>query len=486
MALISSKVVDTNRSELIIEAKGEIFTKAVDRSFAKNSKSIAVPGFRKGKAPRAMIEKMYGKEVFYDDAINEIYPAVYSEAVTAAGIYPVDAADVEVVEINDEGVVLKATVTTKPVPTLGEYKGLTAVKTVAAISDADVDAQVARVREQYARLVPVEDRAAQLGDTAVIDFEGFVDNVAFDGGKGDNYALELGSNTFIPGFEDQVAGHSVGEEFDVNVTFPEEYAEASLAGKPAVFKCKINGIKVKELPELDDDFAKDISEFDTFAAYRDDLKAKMETGAQQQADVQFENELLMKVVENMTVEVPECMIKSAINDCLNDYGMRLGQQGLSLDDFVRYTGQTREQFAESFRPTATNQVKSRLALEAIAAAENLTVSDEELTERFAKMAEEYKVDVEKLKQYIAEEDVKGDMLCRKAMDFVVANGVATDAPAAEETPAAEEAPAEKPAPKKRATKKAAAKTEEEGAEKPAPKKRTTKKAAAKTEEKTEE
>ena len=477
MALVSSKVVDTNKSELVIEAKGELFTKAVDRSFLKNSKNIAVPGFRKGKAPRHMIEKMYGKEVFYDDAINEIYPEIYSEAVKAAGIEPVDAAEVEVVSIDDNGVTLKATVTTKPVPTLGQYKGLEAVKSPAEITDADVDAQIARMRDQYARLVPVEDRKTEKGDTAVIDFEGFVDGVAFDGGKGENYALELGSNTFIPGFEDQVEGRAIGEEFDVNVTFPEEYTEKTLAGKPAVFKCKVNEIKKKELPELDDDFAKDISEFDTFAAYRDDLKAKMEEGSRQQADVQFENELLAKVVEGMTVEVPECMIKAGINDCLNDYAMRLGQQGLSLDDFIRYTGQTREQFSESFRETATNQVKSRLALEAIAKAENLAVTEEELAAQFDKMAKEYKVEVDHLKQYVPEEDVRSDMLCRKAMDFVKENAVAAAAPAKEEA-AAEKKPAKKAAAKKTAEKA-------EDGEKPAPRKRTTKKAAEKAEEKTD-
>jgi len=487
MALVSSKVVETNRTELVVEVKGEVFTKAVDHAFAVNSKKITVPGFRKGKAPRAMIEKRYGKGIFFEDAVDALYPEAYEAAVKEAGLVVVDNPTVEITELDENGFTFKAVVTTKPVPVLGQYKGLSAVKAVNPVTDEAVDAQVQKAREQLARLVPVEGRKTQMGDTAVIDFEGFVDGVAFSGGKGENYALELGSNTFIPGFEEQVADREVGEEFDVNVTFPEEYMEASLAGKAAVFKCKVNAIQVLELPELDDEFAKDVSEFDTLAEYKADIKANMEKNNAEQADIQFDNALLTQVVEGMSVEIPECMIQAGINDCLNEFGMRIGQQGLSLDDFIRYTGQTREEFSESFRPQAVNQVKSRLALEAIAAAEGITVSDEEIEEQYAKMAADYNLEVDMVKSYVPREAFENDMLCRNAMKVVSDSAVALDAPAEEKpTPkkrASKKAEAaegeEKPAPKKRATKKKAEEAPaEEAAEKPAPKKRTAKKKAA--------
>ncbi len=492
MKLVSSKAAGVNRWELVIEVGEESWAEALKKAVKKVTKQIQVPGFRKGKVPRHMIEKLYGPGIFYEDAVNDVYPYAYSDAVKEAGIEPVDAADVELVSVDDNGLTFKATVTTKPVPVMGQYKGLSAVKSAAPISEEDVDKRLAAVREQYARLVPVEDRKTQKGDTAVIDFEGFVDGVAFDGGKGENYSLELGSNTFIPGFEDQVEDRAVDESFDVNVTFPEDYGEETLAGKPAVFKCKVNAIKVRELPEMDDEFAKDISDFDTIAEYRADLKAKMEQGSAEQAQMQFENELLRKVIENMEVDVPECMIKQGINDCLNEYGARLGQQGLTLDDFIRYTGQTREQFAESFRPKALDQVKSRLALEKIAELEGLEVSDEEVDAHYAKMAEDYKIEADKVREFVPAEDVRSDMLCRKAMDTVIAAAVALDAPEeeapaaeapAEEAPAAEapaeEAPAEKPAKKTvRRTKKTAENAEEAPAEKPVKKTvRRTKKAA---------
>ena len=443
MALISSAVVGTNLSELVVEVKGEVFEKALEKAVKKTLKQITVPGFRKGKAPRHMVEKMYGKGVFYEDAVNDVYPAAYEEAVKEAGITPVDSASVEIEEVNDEGVRFKATVTTKPVPELGQYKGVSAVKHESTVTDEDVDKHVAYMREQYARLVPVEDRKTKMGDTAVIDFEGFVDGVPFDGGKGEDYALELGSNTFIPGFEEQVADKAVDEEFDVNVTFPEGYQEESLAGKPAVFKCKVKGIKAKELPVLDDDFAKDISDFDTFDEYRADVKKKMQEHNDEHTAIDFENALLEKVIADMKVELPECMVHSAIHECLNDYGMRLGQNGITLDDFLRYTGKTREDLEESFRPQAVNNVKSRLALEKIAELEGLEAADEDVEKKYADLAEQYKVEVEQVKKFIPAEDIRTDLLCRKAMDLVVANAV-VKAPA-EEKPAEEAKPAEAPA-----------------------------------------
>ena len=481
MKLVSSKAAGVNRWELVIEVKDESWADALKKAVKKVIRQIQVPGFRKGKVPRHMIEKMYGPGIFYEDAVNDVYPYAYSDAVKEAGIEPVDAADVELVDVDDNGLTFKATVTTKPVPEMGEYKGLSAVKSVAEITEEDIDRQVAAVRDQYARLVPVEDRRTQKGDTAIIDFEGFVDGVAFDGGKGENYSLELGSNTFISGFEEQVENRAIGETFDVNVTFPEDYAEKTLAGKPAVFKCKVNAIKVRELPELDDEFAKDISEFDTFAEYRADLKAKMQKGSEEQAQMQFENELLRKVIENMTVDVPECMIQQAINDSLNDYGARLGQQGLTLDDFIRYTGQTREEFSETFRPQATDQVKSRLALEKIAELEGLAVEQEEVDDHYKQMSENYKVEIDRLKEYIPEADVKSDLLCRKAMQVVVDSATALDAPA--EEPAAEEE--KKPA--KKTARRTAKKAAEEGEEAPAeeekkPAKKTTRRTAKKAAE----
>ena len=296
MSLVSSNKVETNRAELVIEVKGEVFTKAVDAAFRKNVKKIAVPGFRKGKAPRAMIEKVYGKGFFLEEAMNDLYPEAYTAAVDEADIVPVDMPEIEVIDLNDEGFTFKATVTTKPVATVGEYKGLTAEKGVAEVADEQLDDRIDQIRERYARVIAVEDRAAKLGDIAEIDFEGFKDGVAFDGGKGENHPLTLGSGSFIPGFEDQIVGHNIGDEFDVNVTFPEDYAEASLAGAPTVFKVKINALKERQLPELDDEFAKDVSEFDTFEEYKADLKAKMLETAQAQVDAEFENKLLEQVV----------------------------------------------------------------------------------------------------------------------------------------------------------------------------------------------
>lgn len=456
MSLVSSNQVETNRTELTVEVKGEKFQKAVDAAVAKNMKKITIPGFRKGKAPRAMVEKMYGKGMFYEDAMNALYPEAYSEAVDAAGIKPVDSADVEVLEVNDEGFTFKATVTTKPVPELGEYKGLSAVKAAVEVTDEQIEHQFAHLRDQYARVIEVTDRAAKLGDIADINFEGFVDGVAFEGGKGENHPLTLGSGSFIPGFEDQVVGHSVGEEFDVNVTFPEEYGEKSLAGKASVFKVKINGIKERQLPEVDDEFAKDVSEFDTLEEFKKDMKAKMIASAEEKAAADFENKLLEQVVANMKVDVPDCMIESRVRELMQDFAMRMSQQGLSLKDFLQYSGQTEEQFKETFRPQAESQVKTRLAMEAIAEAEKIVPTEEEIEEEYKKLSEQYHTELEKLRGIISAAEISEDVACRKALEIVRESASALPEEKKEDS-------AEEEAPKPRRTRKTKAEKEAEAA-----------------------
>ena len=456
MSLVSSNQVETNRTELTVEVKGEKFQKAVDAAVAKNMKKITIPGFRKGKAPRAMVEKMYGKGMFYEDAMNALYPEAYSEAVDAAGIKPVDSADVEVLEVNDEGFTFKATVTTKPIPELGEYKGLSAVKAAVEVTDEQIEHQFAHLRDQYARVIEVTDRAAKLGDIADINFEGFVDGVAFEGGKGENHPLTLGSGSFIPGFEDQVVGHSVGEEFDVNVTFPEEYGEKSLAGKASVFKVKINGIKERQLPEVDDEFAKDVSEFDTLEEFKKDMKAKMIASAEEKAAADFENKLLEQVVANMKVDVPDCMIESRIRELMQDFAMRMSQQGLSLKDFLQYSGQTEEQFKETFRPQAESQVKTRLAMEAIAEAEKIVPTEEEIEEEYKKLSEQYHTELEKLRGIISAAEISEDVACRKALEIVRESASALPEEKKEDS-------AEEEAPKPKRTRKTKAEKEAEAA-----------------------
>lgn len=474
MSLLSHEKVGPNRAELTVEVKGEPFRKAVDAAFQKNAKKIALPGFRRGKAPRAMIERAYGKGVFHDDAMNDLYPAAYSEAVKEAGIDPVDSAEVEVLDLGDDGFTFKATVTTRPVPELGRYKGVEAAYEAREVTDEEIDKQLSELQDKYARVVTAEGRPAKDGDLATIDFEGFVDGVAFEGGKGEAYPLPLGSNTFIPGFEGQIIGRSVGEEFDVNVTFPEEYGEKSLAGKSAVFKVKLGEIKERQLPELDDEFAKDISEFDTLEEYKADLRAKLAEQFKQNADSEFENRLMDAVVEEMTVEIPDCMIESRVEELVRDFASRLSQQGLKLEDFIRYTGESAEKFKESFRPQAVRQVKARLAMEAVAVKEKLEAAAEEIEAEYQKLAEAYNAEVDKLRGLLPEAELSMDIACRKALEFIVQNGKAvakkaeTTAKAAKEAVEAVEAVEdavegeEKPKKAARTRKKAESKPEESG------------------------
>ena len=424
MALKSSNKVETNVYELEITVDAETFTEACKKAYMKQRKSIQIPGFRKGKATQGMIEKVYGEGAFYEEALEIVYPEAVGSAFDEAGLKVIDQpSDVEFPVMNkQDGVVIKMKVTTYPEVKLGEYKSLKGKMLDTEATDEDVENELKSMQDRNSRLVTVEDRESQMGDTCDIDFEGFVDGVAFEGGKGENYPLELGSNSFIPGFEEQVAGHKAGEEFDVNVTFPEQY-EPSLAGKDAVFKCKINEIKTKELPELDDEFAKDVSEFDTLDELKADLKKQISERKEANAKTDYENQLIKQVVENMEVEIPECMNKQKCDEMIQDYSYRLQMQGLDLNTYLQYLGQTMEQFREQFMDGAKQQVKVKLALDAIVKAENIEATEEEIAEEIAKLAEQYNMEADKIKAAVPQEQLTDDIVTRKAVDFVVDNSV---------------------------------------------------------------
>lgn len=424
MALKSSNKVETNVYELEITVDAETFTEACKKAYLKQRKSIQIPGFRKGKATQGMIEKVYGEGAFYEEALEIVYPEAVGAAFDEAGLNVIDQpSEVDFpVMSKEEGVVITMKVTTYPEVKLGEYKGLKGKMLDTEATDEDVEAELKSMQERNSRLVTVEDRESQMGDTCDINFEGFVDDVAFEGGKGENYPLELGSNSFIPGFEEQVAGHKAGEEFDVNVTFPEQY-EPSLAGKDAVFKCKINEIKAKELPELDDEFAKDVSEFDTLDELKADLKKQISDRKATDAKIDFENQLIDQVVENMEVEIPECMNTQKCDEMIQDYSYRLQMQGLDLNTYLQYLGQTMEQFKEQFMDGAKQQVKVKLALDAIVKAENIEATEEEIADEIAKLAEQYNMEADKIKAAVPAEQLSADIVTRKAVDFVVDNSV---------------------------------------------------------------
>ena len=424
MALKSSNKIDTNTYEVEVTVDADVFTEACKSAYLKQRKSIQIPGFRKGKATQGMVEKVYGEGAFYEEALEIVYPDAVQEAFDAAGLKVVDQPyDLEVpVMSKSEGVEMKMKVTTYPEVKLGEYKGLEAKMLDTEASDEDVENELKNMQDRNSRLVSVDDRAAEMGDTAEIDLEGFVDGVAFDGGKGENYPLELGSNSFIPGFEEQVAGHKVDEEFEVNVTFPEEY-EPSLAGKDAVFKCKIHEIKVKELPELDDEFAKDVSEFDTLDELKADLKKQISERKEKDAKVDSENQVLEQVVENMEVEVPECMNEQKCDEMIQDYSYRLQMQGIDLATYLQYLGQTMGQFKAQFAEGAKKQVLVSLALDAIVEAENVEATEEEIDAEIAKLAEQYNMDADQIKAAVPAEQLSKDIVTRKAVDFVVDNAM---------------------------------------------------------------
>lgn len=416
MEIISQNNTATNTTAIEFAFSAEEFENAIAAAYNKRKKNISVPGFRKGKAPRKVIEAQYGEGVFFEDAVNSLYNQNIAAVVEKSGLDVVDVENTEVVDVNKEtGVKFKADLITKPVVEISDYKGLEVKKTTKNVDDAAVDAEIEKVRNRNARSTSVEDRAAQNGDTAVIDFEGFLDGVAFEGGKGEKFPLELGSGSFIPGFEDQIVGKNIGEEFDVNVTFPEHYQAENLAGKPAVFKCKLHELKGKELPDVDDEFVKDVSEFDTLDEYKADIKSKLEKAAADEASTNLDNALVDAVISKMTAEVPQVMYQRRIDDIVREWSAR---NRIRVEDYLKYTGATMDQFRANFTEVAKRQVDLRLALEKIAELENITVSDEDLEKEYADMAEQYKMDVEKVKAAVPAEAVKNDLRIEKALDLV--------------------------------------------------------------------
>ncbi len=454
MSLKSVKEAEANVQELTVVIDGETFKKATVKVYNKQKKDIAIPGFRKGKVPMQMVERMYGKGVFYEDALNDLFPEAVEAALAESGIKAVSSAyDANVIEIGENGVEFTVKFATKPDADVGEYKGLSAEKAAVEATEEEINHEIDHLREQTSRLVDVDDRAAKDGDIANINFEGFVDGVAFDGGKAEEYDLVLGSGSFIPGFEDQIIGKTVGEEFDVNVTFPAEYTP-ELASKEAVFKCKLNKLSYKELPEVDDEFAKDLGEYDTVAELKEGIKKDILERKQQNADDAFENALREKLVENLKADIPAIMIDEAAQQNKDSFIQRFESQGISYEQYLAYTGMDEKILDEQIRAEAEKQVKLRLALEKIAELENIEVTEEDINAELDKIATTYGIDLETVKKIAPEESLRADVSVQKAMKVVVDNA-------------------------KAAKKKAAPKAAEEGEEKSAPKKRTTKKAAEK-------
>lgn len=416
--------LEKNMAKLTVEVPAEQFEKALTTAFNKNKSRFNIPGFRKGKAPQAMVEKMYGVEVLYEDAINEALDATYGDAVTESELDVVSRPEIDVVQVEKgKELIYTATVAVKPEVTLGEYKGIEVEKASAEVSDEDIEAELKKVQEQNSRLITVEDRAVEDGDQTVIDFEGSVDGTPFEGGKGEDYPLTIGSHSFIDTFEEQLIGKNIGEECEVNVTFPEEYHAKELAGKPAVFKVTVKEIKRKELPELNDEFAGEVSEFETLEEYKNDVKAKLSLTKQKEAATENENHVVDKVVENATMDIPEPMIDSQVNNMVNDYARRMQSQGLSLEQYMQFTGMTIDTLKEQMKPQAVKRIQTRLVLEAIVKAENITVSDEAVEKEIADMAESYKMEVAQIKEYMGEngiEQMKEDLAVQEAVDFLVA------------------------------------------------------------------
>ena len=416
--------LEKNMAKLTVEVSAEDFKAAIKKAFNKNKNRFSIPGFRKGKAPQAMIEKMYGEGVFYEDAADEAINASYAEAMKESGLDIVSRPEVTIEKIGkDEPFVYSALVAVKPEVTLGQYKGVEVEKADASVSAEDVEAELKKVQEQNARLLTVEDRGVEDGDQTVIDFEGFVDGKGFEGGKAEDYPLTIGSHSFIDTFEEQLIGKKIGEECEVNVTFPTEYHAADLAGKPATFKVTVKEIKVKELPELNDEFASEVSEFDTLDEYKKDVEKKLAEKKEIEANSKNEDAVVAKVVENATMEIPDKMIDAQAENMVQDMARRMQSQGLSLDMYLKYTGMTVEQMKEQARPDAEKRIRTRLVLEAVAQAENIQISDEKVDEEVAKMAEAYKMEVDKLKSYMSESNIKQmkeDLAVQQAVDLLVA------------------------------------------------------------------
>lgn len=465
MKLTNVEKKEKNQVALAIAVEPEVFEEACEKSYRKNVHSINLQGFRKGHAPRKIIERIYGKEVFYEDAMNFCIPDAYEAAVKEAGIDVVSQPELSDFDVQEDGTfVFNALVYVKPEVVVKDYKGLAAEKDDTAVTAEEVVAEINRMQQRNARLVPV-DREAQNGDTVNLDFEGFVDGVAFEGGKGEKFDLALGSGTFIPGFEDQLVGKKAEEECDVNVTFPEAYQEKKLAGKPAVFKCRINEVKESQKPELDDEFAKDVSEFDTLAELKADIEKKIGERKTESAKNTFQEKLMDQVIATMEAEIPDAMVDSQLDRIEEDFGYRLAMQGMDLENYLKMQGMDHNSFRMIFRDQALRQVKIRLALEQIAKMENLDVSEDEINAEYQKLCDQNKMEMERVKALLPAEDLKMDLVCQKANDFVIENAV-------------EKAKEEKPA-KKPAAKKTAKKAE------PAAEKKPAKKAAAKAEDKAE-
>lgn len=460
--LKSAEKTGTNEFTVAISISAEDFEKAVNKAYNKEKGNINVPGFRKGKAPRAIIEKRFGEGVFYDDALDIAFPEAYESAVEEAGIEPVDNPfDFDIEEIGKNGVELVCKVIVKPEVKIENYKGLSAVKTPVDVSDDEVNAEINRKLEQNARFIPVEDRNVGNGDIAVIDFEGFVDGEAFDGGKAEEYELEIGSGSFIPGFEEQIIGHAINDEFDVNVNFPEDYAE-NLAGKAAVFKIKLHAIKAKELPVADDEFVKDVSEFDTLDEYKADIRKNLEEQKKTASERNFENEIFDKLAAILEAEIPEAMIRRTTDNMVSEFKYNVESQGIPFEQYLGYLGMSVDSLKETYKERAEKEVKIELALEKIAELENIEVSDEEVEAEYGKMAEKYGVDVDTVKSAIMADTVKKELKARKASAVVTESAV--EEAAAEEAAPKKKTAAKKPAAKKTTKKKAA---EEAPAEAPA-------------------
>ncbi|MBQ3040838.1 MAG: trigger factor [Clostridia bacterium] len=423
MALKKTTEIEKNLYEIEFDVDKETFEAAIEKVYRKEVKKINVPGFRKGKAPRSMIERMYGKGVFYEDAINEIIPDAYEAAIKESGLDVVSRPEFDIVTIDDNGVVLKAKFYVKPEVSIDGYKGIEVEKTVKEVTDEDVTAEIDRARQRASRVIDVTDRPVQDGDIANIDYEGFCDGVAFEGGKAERYDLTIGSGSFIPGFEEQIIGHASGESFDITVTFPEQYHSDELAGKEAIFKITLNSIKFNQLPELDDEFVKDVSEFDTVDEYVADVKAKLEKKNEQDADRLVENQLLDKLVELLVADIPAPMFEAEAENILREYDNNFRMQGLDLNTYCQYTGQTLDDLRQQFMPSAEKRVKTRLALEKIVELEGITATEEEIEAEYANLASAYGLEIEKVKTFVDAEAIRLDLCVKKAVDFVKTNAV---------------------------------------------------------------
>ena len=427
MNLVKSEKNEKSMHYLEFAIDKATFDEAVEKTYRKQVKNINVPGFRKGKAPKSVIEKMYGAGVFYEDAINALIPENYEAAVKEAGITPVAQPEIDVVSLDDNGLVLSAKVAVKPEMQIKDYKGIEAEKNAAVATDEQVDREIEMLRERNSREIEITDEAAQMGDIVKIDFDGSVDGVAFDGGKGTDYSLKLGSGSFIPGFEEQIAGHVIGDELDVNVTFPEDYHAAELAGKASVFKTKVNAITRIELPELDDEFAKDASEFDTIDELKADIKAKIQERLNVQAENEYEEKLIEALIEKLEGDIPEAMFVNETENFVRDFDNRLRSQGMDMNLYLKYTGMTLDALREQMRPQAERQVKARLALETIASIEGAVATEEEINAEYQRIADAYHLEVEQVKSMLDDASIIADIQVKKAMDIVKESAVVKSA-----------------------------------------------------------